>query len=87
MLIERHTPTECITDPELAKDLPELCKAQMKAFWECKRGFFDMSKRFRGNAPLSTGKYDDQYVKLSSGDFDPVEEYNKLKQLDSTNKE
>lgn len=46
-----------------------------------------MSKRFRGNAPLSTGKYDETYDKLSSGNFDPMEEFKKLKQLDSSNKE
>lgn len=87
VLIERHTPKECIENPELAENLPELCKAQMKSFWECKRGWFDMSKRFRGNAPLSTGKYDETYDKLSSGNFDPMEEFKKLKQLDSSNKE
>ena len=32
----------------------------------------------RGNAPLSTGKYDDTYDKLSSGNFDPHEEMRKL---------
>lgn len=87
VLIERHTPTECIENPELSQKLPELCKAQMKAFWECRKGFFDMSKRFRGNAPLSTGKYDQQFDNLSSGNFDPVEEYHKLKVLDSGNKD
>lgn len=35
----------------------------------------------RGNAPLSTGKYDDTYEKLSSGDFDPHEEMRKLERL------
>lgn len=35
----------------------------------------------RGNAPLSTGKYDDTYEKLSSGDFDPREEMRKLERL------
>jgi cytochrome c oxidase assembly factor 5 len=87
VLIDRHTPTECIENPELTKDLPELCKAQMKAFWECKKGFFDMSKRFRGNAPLSTGKYDQQFENLSSGNFNAVEEYKKLQILDSQSKE
>lgn len=40
-----------------------------------------MRKRMRGNAPLSTGKYDDTYEKLSSGDFDPREEMKKLERL------
>lgn len=37
-----------------------------------------MRKRMKGNAPLSTGKYDDTYEKLSTGDFDPQEEMRKL---------
>lgn len=32
----------------------------------------------KGNAPLSTGKYDETYDKLSSGQFDPREEMRKL---------
>lgn len=59
----------------------------MKAFWECKKGYFDMSKRFRGNAPLSTGRYDETYEKLSSGDFNAMDEFKKLKQMDSSSKE
>lgn len=86
VLIERHTPRQCIEDPELSKDLPELCKAQMKAFWECRKGFFDMTKRIRGNAPLSTGKYDQQFENLSTGNFNARDEINKLKILDSGNK-
>ncbi|PVH17768.1 mitochondrial protein PET191 [Candidozyma duobushaemuli] len=81
VLIQRHSPKECLTDPELRKDLPELCAANFRAFIECKNGFFDMRKRMRGNAPLSTGKYDDTYEKLSSGDFDPREEMRKLERL------
>ena len=33
-----------------------------------------MRKRFRGNGPLSTGKYDRELGQLSSGDFDMDEE-------------
>lgn len=32
----------------------------------------------KGNAALSTGKYDETYEKLSSGNFDPKEEMRKL---------
>lgn len=78
MLIERNTPKECLTNPELKKDLPELCVASFRSFIECKNGFFDMRKRMRGNAPLSTGKYDETYEKLSSGEFDAREEMRKL---------
>ncbi|BAO38348.1 hypothetical protein KLU848_1185 [Kluyveromyces marxianus] len=86
VLIERHTPQECIENPKLSKDLPELCMAQMKAFLDCKRGIVDMTKRFRGNGALSTGKYDEQYEKLSTGNFNAREEYEKLKLLDSASK-
>lgn len=40
-----------------------------------------MRKRMRGNAPLSTGKYDDTYENLSSGNFDAREEMKKLEIL------
>ncbi|GEQ70429.1 hypothetical protein JCM33374_g4106 [Metschnikowia sp. JCM 33374] len=78
VLIERNTPKDCLTDPKLKKELPELCVANFKAFMKCKHGFFDMRKRMRGNAPLSTGKYDDTYEKLSSGEFNAREEMHKL---------
>ncbi|AOW28112.1 hypothetical protein MEM_02524 [Candida albicans L26] len=78
VLLDRHTPKECLSDPDLKKDLPELCKAQFRAFMECKNGMFDMRKRMRGNAPLSTGKYDETFDNLSTGNFDPREEMRKL---------
>ncbi|OWB67742.1 hypothetical protein B5S30_g3105 [[Candida] boidinii] len=86
VMIERNTPKKCIEDPNLHKDLPELCKAQLSTFLECKRGIVDMRKRIRGNGTLSTGKYDEQYENLSSGNFDPREEMRKLEKLDSTHK-
>ncbi|GMG53573.1 unnamed protein product [Ambrosiozyma monospora] len=86
VMIERHKPKECIANPELSKDLPDLCKAQLATFLECKRGIVDMSKRIRGNGTLSTGKYDEQYRKLCEGDFNPKEEMKKLQSLDSTHK-
>ena len=87
VMIERNTPKECVSNPELAKELPDLCKAQLSTFLECKRGIVDMRKRIRGNGTLSTGKYDEQYEKLSKGDFDPREEMKKLKTLDSNKKQ
>lgn len=81
MLIDRNTPKDCLTDPELKKELPELCVAKFKEFMSCKNGYFDMRKRMRGNAPLSTGKYDDTYERLLSGNFDPHEEMRKLEVL------
>lgn len=87
VMIQRHKPQQCIDDPDLKKELPELCIAQMKAFLDCKSGMVDMSKRMRGNAPLSTGKYDQQYENLCSGNFDPREEMKKLEILDSERKD
>lgn len=78
VLIERHTPKACLTDPELKRDLPELCVANFRAFMKCKSGMFDMTKRMTGNAPILTGKYDAPYENLSSGNFDPREEMHKL---------
>lgn len=86
VLIERNTPKKCLEDPELKKDLPELCIAQMKAFLDCKRGMVDMTKRFRGNGAFSTGRYDEQYENLSTGNFNAKDEYEKLKLLDSASK-
>lgn len=86
-MIERNTPKECATNPKLADELPDLCKAQLSTFLECKRGIVDMRKRIRGNGTLSTGKYDEQYSRLSTGDFDPREEMNKLKSLNSNQKQ
>lgn len=83
VLLERNTPKDCLTKPELKKDLPELCIANFMTYMECKNGYFDMSKRMRGNAPLSTGKYDEVYDNLSSGNFNPQEE---MKKLDMLNK-
>lgn len=78
MLLERNTPKDCATKPELQKDLPELCLAKFKEFMDCRSGMFDMRKRMKGNAPLSTGKYDETYDNLVSGNFDPREEMRKL---------
>lgn len=87
VMIQRHKPQECIDNPELNKDLPELCIAQMRAFLDCKAGMVDMSKRLKGNAPLSTGKYDQQYDNLCKGKFNARDEMKKLEMLDSERKD
>ncbi|KAK9235493.1 cytochrome c oxidase assembly protein PET191-domain-containing protein [Lipomyces kononenkoae] len=82
VLIDRHTPTECMENPELRKDLPEQCLARMRSYAQCRRGIFDMSrKRFRGNGPLSTGIYDEEYERISKGEFDPATELDKVSKL------
>ncbi|SNX82952.1 related to PET191 - involved in assembly of cytochrome oxidase [Melanopsichium pennsylvanicum] len=40
---------ECITSH--MAELPMECQHLYKSFVECRRGMFDMRKRFRGNAP------------------------------------
>ncbi|KAK9452964.1 cytochrome c oxidase assembly protein PET191-domain-containing protein [Dipodascopsis uninucleata] len=78
VLIDRHTPSECMADPELRKDLPPQCLSRMRSYAQCRRGIFDMRRRFRGNGPLSTGIYNEDYERLSSGDFDAKEELEKV---------
>lgn len=80
-MIERNTPKDCLRKPELKKDLPELCIAHFMTYMECKNGYFDMTKRMKGNAPLSTGKYDQAYENLSSGNFNARDEMKKLELL------
>ncbi|KAK9451660.1 cytochrome c oxidase assembly protein PET191-domain-containing protein [Limtongia smithiae] len=81
VMIDRHTPTECLEDPELRKNLPAQCHARMKSFAECRRGLLDMRKRFRGNGPLSKGIYNDEYARISRGDFDPKTELDKVSKV------
>ncbi|KAK7205543.1 cytochrome c oxidase assembly protein PET191-domain-containing protein [Myxozyma melibiosi] len=77
VMIDRHTPTECMEKEELRKELPAQCLARMKSYAQCRRGLFDMRKRFRGNGPLSTGVYDEEYQRMLAGEFDPKEEIQK----------
>ncbi|KAG5357956.1 Mitochondrial protein [Yarrowia sp. B02] len=74
VMVQRNTPKDCLTKPELVKDMPEECVLLMNSFLACRRGMVDMTKRFRGNAPLSTGKFDDKYEKISTGHFNPEDE-------------
>ncbi|KAK9461296.1 protein required for assembly of cytochrome c oxidase-like protein [Lipomyces oligophaga] len=78
VLIDRHTPAECLENEELRKELPAQCLARMQSYAACRRGMLDMRKRFRGNGPLSKGVYDDEYVRISSGDFDAKAELEKV---------
>ncbi|KAK9467932.1 cytochrome c oxidase assembly protein PET191-domain-containing protein [Lipomyces arxii] len=81
VLIDRHTPTECLKDPELRKNLPPQCLARMRGYAQCRRGIMDMRRRFRGNGPLSTGIYDDDFERLSTGDYDLDTELEKVNKL------
>lgn len=56
VLIERNTPADCLTRPDLSGGLPMECKLLRSSFYECKRGLLDMRKRFRGNAPIAQSR-------------------------------
>lgn len=51
IMIQRHTPLECLSPP-LKDDLPIECQQLQRGFRDCKRGMVDMRKRFRGNQPI-----------------------------------
>lgn len=77
-MLHRHTPKECYENPELNRTLPQPCIVHILRYMDCKRGQADRSKRFRGNGPLSTGKYREDLAKLEKGDFDASRELHKL---------
>ncbi|KAL1863597.1 hypothetical protein Plec18170_000435 [Paecilomyces lecythidis] len=55
IMVQRHTPRECLSDPYLS-ELPTKCQQLRKGLSECKRGMVDMRKRFRGNQPVGVSK-------------------------------
>ncbi|ERF73102.1 hypothetical protein EPUS_06563 [Endocarpon pusillum Z07020] len=55
ILVERHTPVECLTPP-LLDTLPTQCQQLKRGLGQCKRGLVDMRKRFRGNQPISVSQ-------------------------------
>lgn len=36
VMIDRHTPKECIDNDELRNELPEKCRLQLISFFKCK---------------------------------------------------
>lgn len=74
MLIDRNTPKSCLENPDLFRELPEECRFAFKKYIDCKHGQADMRTRFRGNGPLSTGKYDKELAQLSKGEVDMEQE-------------
>lgn len=78
VLIERHTPKECLENPELNRTLPQPCYVHFKRYTDCKRGQADRSKRFVGNGSKSIGKYEHDLELLRQGNFDPEIEMKKL---------
>ena len=55
IMIQRHTPAECLRSP-LLETLPTKCQQLKKGYGECKRGMVDMRKRFRGNQPIAVSR-------------------------------
>ncbi|KAL6933271.1 probable Mitochondrial protein PET191 [Hanseniaspora guilliermondii] len=85
VLIYRNKPADCIKDNELKKDMPDLCRAYLHSFLECRRGMIDKTKRISGNAPLSTGKYDEEYKRMCDGDYNPRVELRSVQKGSSKN--
>ncbi|KAL9056237.1 MAG: hypothetical protein Q9162_003028 [Coniocarpon cinnabarinum] len=52
VFIERNKPGDCLRPP-LRDTLPTQCQQLQKSYAECKKGWVDMRKRFRGNRPIS----------------------------------
>lgn len=78
VLVERHTPKECLENPKLNKTLPQPCYVHFMRYTDCKRGQADRSKRFVGNGAKSTGKYEHDLELLRQGNFDAEIELKKL---------
>lgn len=52
VFIHRNKPGDCLRPP-LKDSLPTRCQQLQKSYAECKKGWVDMRKRFRGNRPIS----------------------------------
>lgn len=52
-MVHRNKAGDCIREP-LVETLPTRCLQLKKGYGDCKRGWIDMRKRFRGNAPVAT---------------------------------
>ena len=87
VLLYRNKPSDCINNKELQKDMPDLCRAYLHSFLECRRGIIDKTKRIVGNAPLSTGKYDEEYKRMCDGDFNPRVELESVQKASAHNRD
>lgn len=52
-MVHRNKAGDCIREP-LVETLPTKCQQLKKGYGDCKRGWIDMRKRFRGNQPIAT---------------------------------
>ena len=55
VFVQRNKPSDCLRPP-LVDDLPTRCQQLKKGYGNCKRGWVDMRKRFRGNQPMAVSK-------------------------------
>jgi len=78
VLVERHSPKECLENPELNRDLPQQCYTHFLRYLDCKRGQADRSRRFVGNGPKSVGKFEHDLELMRKGDFNPQHELDQL---------
>ncbi|KAI9667140.1 MAG: hypothetical protein M1831_001317 [Alyxoria varia] len=50
--VERNTAKDCLRPP-LRDTLPTKCQQLQHSYGACRKGWLDMRKRFRGNAPIT----------------------------------
>lgn len=55
VFIAHNKPGDCLRPP-LRDTLPTKCQQLQKSYANCKKGWVDMRKRFRGNRPISASQ-------------------------------
>jgi cytochrome c oxidase assembly factor 5 len=55
VMVQRRSAADCLQSP-LLETLPMQCQQLKHGLGECRRGWLDMRKRFRGNMPASMSK-------------------------------
>ncbi|KAI9713685.1 MAG: hypothetical protein M1828_001374 [Chrysothrix sp. TS-e1954] len=55
VFVQRNKPGDCLRPP-LRDSLPTQCQQLQKSYASCRKGWVDMRKRFRGNAPISASR-------------------------------
>ena len=55
VMVHQHSGQECLREP-LLSTLPTRCQQLKTGLGDCRRGWVDMRKRFRGNMPAAMSK-------------------------------
>ena len=55
VFVHRNKPGDCLRPP-LRDTLPTQCQQLQKSYANCRKGWVDMRKRFRGNAPITVSQ-------------------------------